>query len=1199
LIAVQYSVIALFFTVSCTMGKQKGKKGNAASISSSIPKCSCDDPYLCRCGHRPPRPSRGHKWDPETQQWGGKGHKQKGASGQTALVGQQDQVTEKGKTQIAQWQRLPSQILQEYCQKQKRPPPKFKQLNLENDAYKFKFRVIVPDPKNDQDKDLILVPKVAVENEEQAKEEAALLALLQLTPNLPHERKLPEPYKTTWLNTIPAQNQRQRQQKEQQKCSNNNDSNNNINIEKGNANHETTTLSNHGNKSSSTAAAAAVVVTATSAATASRSLSLSNTFSSAADRRKFAEQLRQDRNARIRKHEALRMANRDTPVFLSARLRKQIQNLLLLRGEAGNETVLMIPDEDDNDIQLGNFESDLQCYVEERLHHEGFTQRQARMAFERSGQTMIDEEAEWEHVYEECLQWLCVNLQEDQLPEGFDPREQTLEVSKQTGKEFSASGDAAKFGITTQDATWLKEQQEQNKTKAMEDIFWDRVCQIAKASFHHPKNDSFAQDDNTQTSKEEFEAIEAMFPSECSIQTDESNNVSTITIQTPDQIHIQFAFIRGQYPATYPISVLFLGKWEQPVGVSFHVEIAKFLLSLPLGEPMLFEIYGQAQTMLQTLNELPKLSLLTMTADSSNATAFISNERRPIKSQGLSTATPAPSGRNSIVTKRRPRIKSKFWSVPAKQTAPAKSFCWSKVMEQQRKALPAWHARDTFLSTLREATKAGRVVLITGDTGCGKTTQIPQFILEENPETAKIVVAQPRRLAATGVAARVADERGESRAGTASVGYVVRGATAVSNDTRLLFCTFGILLRQLQAQGALDHITHVVIDEVHERNLDGDVLMGLLRNALKTVPQLTVILMSATLDADRFAQYWGNAPTMHIPGRTFPVEDFMLEDVLQLTGYIPPKKARKQNNHTHRPQRKTSPWQDSEKSDDELDEEEKEGEVDQSKGTLNNADWTSQVPLQDRVKRVDQDHVDYHMLGHLVKYIVRSNAVGSDGSILVFLQGVGEISQAMTIISRITRDTPVLLLPLHGGLQPQEQNKVFRRFSGQVKCILSTNVAETSITIPDCTVVIDSCREKQSSYDPTNRMPLLLDRFASKASLKQRRGRAGRVRKGKCYKLISKDIFASLEDHSSPEIRRCALDQTLLSLLFLGVEDGSGRFLRKLLDPPDPISVQSAVTSLEKLGALEKVGDEQMILTPLGMHLAGIPAPPTIGKRKF
>ena len=428
----------------------------------------------------------------------------------------------------------------------------------------------------------------------------------------------------------------------------------------------------------------------------------------------------------------------------------------------------------------------------------------------------------------------------------------------------------------------------------------------------------------------------------------------------------------------------------------------------------------------------------------------------------------------------------------------------------------------------------------------------------------------------------------------------MRGNSAFSKDTRLLFCTFGILLRQLQSEGALNSVTHIVIDEVHERNLDGDILMGLLREALKTVPHLTVILMSATLDADRFASYWGNAPRMHIPGRTFPVEDFMLEDVLEMTGYNPPKKKRKQggfnNFNNFSRNRKTSAWNDSEMSDDEMDTNEEENASTTAKNTDENEIKQAQVPLEERVKRVDQTSVDYFLLAFLVKYIVQSNQMGSDGSILVFLQGVGEISQAQTIVGNITKGMSILLLPLHGSLQPQEQSKIFRRTPGQVKVILSTNVAETSITIPDCTVVIDSCREKQSSYDPMNRMPMLLDQFASKASLKQRRGRAGRVRSGKCYKLISRDTHSKLPEHTAPEISRCALDQTLLSLLFLGAEDGSGRFLQNLLDPPSQASVKAATESLQKTGALEEAGPGKLRLSPLGMHLAGIPAPPTIGK---
>ena len=458
----------------------------------------------------------------------------------------------------------------------------------------------------------------------------------------------------------------------------------------------------------------------------------------------------------------------------------------------------------------------------------------------------------------------------------------------------------------------------------------------------------------------------------------------------------------------------------------------------------------------------------------------------------------------------------------------------------------------------------------------------------------------------------------------------MRGNSAFSKHTRLLFCTFGILLRQLQSEGALNSVTHIVIDEVHERNLDGDVLMGLLREALKTVPHLKVILMSATLDADRFASYWGNAPQMHIPGRTFPVEDYTLEDVLEKTGYNPPKKRRRQGGgyNNHRSTRKATAWNDSEISDD--DGLEDDDEVDPTKKNSDKSDTKQpSVPLEERVKRVDQTNVDYFLLAFLVKYIVETNQMGADGSILVFLQGVGEISQAQTVVANITKGMSILLLPLHGSLQPQEQSKIFRTTPGQVKVILSTNVAETSITIPDCTVVIDSCREKQSSYDPVNRMPMLLDQFASKASLKQRRGRAGRVRSGKCYKLISKNTYSKLPDHTAPEITRCALDQTLLSLLFLGAEDGTGRFLRKLLDPPSRVSVKAAISSLkvryeyffrillllllisnlthivvplhifylQRMGALEESNHPgKLRLSPLGMHLAGIPAPPTIGK---
>jgi len=481
-------------------------------------------------------------------------------------------------------------------------------------------------------------------------------------------------------------------------------------------------------------------------------------------------------------------------------------------------------------------------------------------------------------------------------------------------------------------------------------------------------------------------------------------------------------------------------------------------------------------------------------------------------------------------------------------------------------------------------------------TGSGKTTQVPAFILENAPKDAKIVVAQPRRLAATGVANRVANERGEDEPGTGSVGYVVRGDVAMCKNTRLLFCTTGVLLRQLQSDNALACITHIVVDEVHERNLDTDVLLGVLKSCLQSTPHLRVVLMSATLDADRFAKYWGpNTPRVHIPGRTFPVTDFMLEDVLAVTGYIPRKQGKKKNGGYNRYNgaRKRSAWDDSEKSDDE--DADAQSEM-QGESDAEASSWSHNIPIDELVTRVDESHIDNDMLGHLVKHLVQEKNPSDDGSILVFLPGAPEINKAMDTIRKIVGGLSVQLLPLHGGLQPKQQNLVFQSAGrGCTKVILSTNVAETSITIPDCTIVIDSCREKQSSYDPSNRMPLLVEKFTAKANAKQRRGRAGRVRSGTCYKLISKKTYDSLPDHGEPEIRRCALDQTLLSLMFIGVERGNGNFLRTLLDPPSKASVDAAIFSLQRLGAVT-TGEGNLSLTSLGLHLAGIPAPPAVGK---
>ena len=312
---------------------------------------------------------------------------------------------------------------------------------------------------------------------------------------------------------------------------------------------------------------------------------------------------------------------------------------------------------------------------------------------------------------------------------------------------------------------------------------------------------------------------------------------------------------------------------------------------------------------------------------------------------------------------------------------------------------------------------------------------------------------------------------------------------------------------------------------------------------------------------------------MHIPGFTHPVKDFMLEDVIKMTGYLPPKKGRNKGGNYQQATLEV-------------------GGLDQSDIDPAQAS-TVQISIEERMKRMDPNDIDYDLLSVLIKCLLQNKV--DDGSILVFLPGVGEIERAERALNQ--NDIPqIQVLPLHGGLQQEKQQQVFiPARNGFTKIILSTNVAETSITIPDCTIVVDTCKEKQSSFDPINRMPLLLEQFASQDSLRQRRGRAGRVRPGVCYKLISKQHHSTLPPHGTPEIKRCALEQTILSLLFLGLEDGSAEFLSSMIDPPSKASINSAFVCLEQLGAIEKEGG-MITLCPLGRHLAGIPAPPAVAK---
>lgn len=734
------------------MGKAKGKGAAAAAP----PKCTCDHPFQCDCGNRPERPSKGHKWYPDDQIWAGKGHKQKGASGQTHSVSEQAKITATGKTQVAQWQRLPSQLLQEFCQRQKRPAPKYKNIGGAGGsagAAAYKYRVVVCDQK-DSDKDLFFVPAQAVANEEQAKEEGALLALLQLTPTLPHERKLPDPYKTTWLNAIQSQKNAATTSKPQAKkdapANTASNADNGAGVANPSAKSDEATSANN-----SKAISRSNSCREGDGAVASSNLTLGTTYLSNAAKRQQMEEKRRLQNARIRKHDSIRMANQNHPVFMSAAIRKQIESLL--RGDSSSGALDLETESDTEDdaatAAAGNEDSDAEVYVVHRLHSEGFSKRQARTAYSQLVQTntkfqaIDDDEALWDQLYEECLQWLLVFLNEEKLPEGFDPRGRTLDVvvpaSAATtfarakvpptdggpavdGENNVNSIDfATRHGITVREATLIAALASK-QGKSLMDVFWLAIR--AAATMADVTNNEAASrsmdatsDEMRETAKDELEALIAIFDSGCSVSAYE-DGCSLIRVAIDDgSMTLEVLVQDGVYPGVHPRRITVQGKWPSKVGAALHVELAKFIEDLPLGEPMIFAIHSHAQDLVQSA-ELSELTLIPHLGDDEDMATRSepAAARAPRKHQG--------SGRNvkpvsrPAVEQRRPRdMRKNFWSIHPRDAPPAVAFPKvSLSMERTRKSLPAASSRNEFLAAMKKAEQQGsRVVLVTGETGSG------------------------------------------------------------------------------------------------------------------------------------------------------------------------------------------------------------------------------------------------------------------------------------------------------------------------------------------------------------------------------------------------------------------------------------------------------------------------------------------------
>jgi len=505
-----------------------------------------------------------------------------------------------------------------------------------------------------------------------------------------------------------------------------------------------------------------------------------------------------------------------------------------------------------------------------------------------------------------------------------------------------------------------------------------------------------------------------------------------------------------------------------------------------------------------------------------------------------------------------------------------------------KKSLPIYNTKDALLNTINN----NKITVVSGETGSGKTTQLPAYLLEDLIMNKKgsegyIICTQPRRIAAISVAERVAFEMGETIGET--IGYQVRLNSRISSKSRIIYCTTGVLLRKLQVPNFLDLCSHIVVDEVHERQVETDFLMALLHKKAVDHPHLRLIMMSATMQETIFSNYF-KCPIVYVSGRTFPVEQYYLEDILKLVaagqgevaqsrGYQPPKREFSSKTWVNEMKKMlTDTNQDSKKG------------VNQNRTGF-------------KLPKFDADGVAEVIIRIIQKFSKkndRANAMKSSDNrgdcILVFLSGIQAIEKVSTSLrKRNLESINASVMTLHGSLPPEQQKKVFRQTKpNEWKVILSTNIAETSVTIDDVTHVLDVGTHKEMKYNPTGNISSLQEVVISKAGARQRAGRAGRVRAGFCWRLYTKQFHdVGMDEYPVPEIKRVPLEEVVLQILLLklGMPE---EFLGLCLEPPSFSHIKAAVKALLDINAI--LPQPQLPLTPLGIHLARMPVDCRIGK---
>ncbi|XP_011664855.1 ATP-dependent RNA helicase TDRD9 isoform X2 [Strongylocentrotus purpuratus] len=474
--------------------------------------------------------------------------------------------------------------------------------------------------------------------------------------------------------------------------------------------------------------------------------------------------------------------------------------------------------------------------------------------------------------------------------------------------------------------------------------------------------------------------------------------------------------------------------------------------------------------------------------------------------------------------------------------------------------LPITKHKDQVLNTI----ESNQVTIIQGSTGCGKTTQVPQYILDDyvcKRKHCNIVVTQPRKIAAISIARRVCEER-RWQLGSL-VGYRVGMDKTTSPDTRLTYMTTGVLLQKLINKRNMTEYTHIILDEVHERDLNTDFAMLVVRKLQRTNSRhVKVILMSATIDVSLFGEYFAlpvrgsleMPPVVSVEGKVFDVEEAYLDNLTRF-GLVP----------RHRPDMNPTIYKET---------------YDLAKNL---------VCHFDNMERQEQG-------------IPANTMVKKRGTVLVFLPGIREIEDFEKLLPGQGSKERLIVIPLHSSITTQEQARAFiRPEEGFRKVILSTNIAESSITVPDIKYVIDFMLLKCMVCDvETNYQSLQLN-WASKANAQQRKGRAGRVSSGQVYRLIHKAFYEEyIDEYAIPEILRCPLEQLILQVKVLDLGEPKA-ILALALEPPNLDNIERTILLLKEVGGLTTIrssvaNPHDGELTFVGRVLASLPVDIRIGK---